>query len=69
MHLFDTLATWLRLSGNKTETASALHLQRQSLYQRLDRVMALLGHPAPGSARWGAIMVAVELELARRERT
>lgn len=69
MHLFDTLSTWLRLSGNKTETAAALHLQRQSLYQRLDRVMALLGHPAPGSARWGAIMVAVELELARRERT
>jgi purine catabolism regulator len=66
-HLFDTLATYLRRTGNKTETAQALHLQRQSLYQRLDRVMALLGHPAPGSPRWGAIMVAVELEQAQRE--
>lgn len=64
--LFDTLATYLRQSGRKTDTAAALHLQRQSLYQRLDRVLRLLGHPQPGSDRWAAIGLAVELERARR---
>jgi len=65
--LFDTLATYIRHSCNKTETAAALHLQRQSLYQRLDRVMRALGRPEPSSSRWAAITVAVELEVARRE--
>ncbi len=65
--LFETLATYLRQSGRKTDTAAALHLQRQSLYQRLERVLALLGHPEPGSDRWAAIGLAVELERARRQ--
>ncbi len=65
--LFDTLTTYLRHSCNKTETAAALHLQRQSLYQRLDRVMRVLGRPEPASSRWAAITVAVELEVARRQ--
>ena len=64
--LVDTLATYLRHSGNKTTSAAALHLQRQSLYQRLDRIMATLGHPEPGSGRWAAIALATELETARR---
>ncbi len=64
--LVDTLATYLRHSGNKTTTAGALHLQRQSLYQRLDRIMTTLGHPTPGSGRWAAIALATELETARR---
>jgi purine catabolism regulator len=66
-HLVDTLATYLRHSGNKTATAGALHLQRQSLYQRLDRIMATLGHPRPGTGRWAAIALATELETARRQ--
>ncbi len=64
--LFETLATYLRHSGNKTETATALHLQRQSLYQRLEKIFELLGDVPPGSARLGGLMVAVELESARR---
>ena len=64
--LVETLAMYLRHSGHKTDTAAALHLQRQSLYQRLDRIMAALGHPEPGSSRWGALTLAVELEVARR---
>jgi len=64
--LLETLAMYLRQSGRKTDTAAALHLQRQSLYQRLDRIMAALGHPEPGSQRWGALTLAVELEVARR---
>lgn len=64
--LFETLSTYLRHSCRKTETAAALHLQRQSLYQRLDRIMALLGRPDTRSDRWAAITVAVEVERARR---
>ena len=64
--LFETLATYLRYSGSKTDAAAALHVQRQSLYQRLDRIMVALGHPVPGSSRWGALALAVELEVARR---
>ena len=57
---------YLRHSGQKTDAAAALHLQRQSLYQRLDRIMVALGRPVPGSSRWGAVALAVELEVARR---
>ncbi|RKT80000.1 CdaR family transcriptional regulator [Terracoccus luteus] len=64
--LFETLALYLRHSANKTETAARLHVQRQSLYQRLERIMAVLGHPQPGTSRWAAIALAVELETARR---
>lgn len=66
-HLFDTLVAYLRHSCNKTETAAALHVQRQSLYQRLDRIMKALARPEPPSDRWAAITVAVELEVARRQ--
>jgi purine catabolism regulator len=64
--LFTTLATYLRHGTSKTETAKALHLQRQSLYQRLGRIFELIGEPVPGSAEYGALLVAVELETARR---
>jgi purine catabolism regulator len=64
--LFDTLATYVRHGASKTETAKALHLQRQSLYQRLSRVFEIIGEPVPGSAEYGALLVAVELETARR---
>jgi purine catabolism regulator len=64
--LFTTLATYLRHGTSKTETAKALHLQRQSLYQRLGRIFELIGEPVPGSAEYGALLVAVEVETARR---
>jgi len=67
--LFDTLAIYLRHSGNKTDTAAALHLQRQSLYQRLERISTVLGRPVTGSSRWAAIALAVELETGRRQLT
>jgi PucR family transcriptional regulator, purine catabolism regulatory protein len=64
--LFDTLSVYLRHSGSKTGSAGALHIQRQSLYQRLAKIFELVGDPAPGSPEYGALMVAVELEAARR---
>lgn len=41
--LFKTLQELLRLNGRKAETARALHLERQSLYSRVERIEALLG--------------------------
>jgi len=64
--LLETFVAFARHEGSKTATAAALHLRRQSLYQRLDRITAALGQPPPGSARLGAAVVAAELELARR---
>ena len=51
---------------NKTDTAAEVHLQRQSLYQRLAKILAALGGPTPESPRWSGIRVAVELEMAGR---
>lgn len=41
--LTSTLEAFLECGGNKTETARKLHLERQSLYHRLDRIEGLLG--------------------------
>lgn len=41
--LTATLETFLECGGNKTETARKLHLERQSLYHRLDRIESLIG--------------------------
>ncbi len=40
--LLDTLETYLAKGGRVTETARALHLERQSLYSRLRKIEALL---------------------------
>lgn len=42
-NLVATLETFLESGGNKTETARQLHLERQSLYHRLDRIEGLIG--------------------------
>jgi len=42
--LIWTLEVLLRNGGSPTRTAAALHLGRQSLYQRIERIEALLGH-------------------------
>jgi len=67
--LLDTLSAYLRHWGSKTETAKALHLQRQSLYQRLAKISDVLGAIPAGSARRGSLAIAVELEAARRRTT
>lgn len=42
-HLMATLAAYCAHGGRKAETARSLHLERQSLYHRLDRIELLLG--------------------------
>jgi purine catabolism regulator len=41
--LLETLETYLRHAGRKTSAAGDLHLERQSLYHRLDKLRELLG--------------------------
>lgn len=43
--LVHTLEVLLRHGGSPTRAAAALHLGRQSLYQRIERIETLLGHP------------------------
>lgn len=64
--LFSTLNAYIRHCGRKTDTAAALHLQRQTLYQRLDKLFDLVGEIPPGSPRLGGLILAAEFEAARR---
>ncbi len=56
--LVHTLAVHLRHAGNRTATAAALHVHRQSLYQRLGRIEELLGHPVDDPAAHEHLVVA-----------
>ena len=60
--LLHTLETYFDSGCNKTRTAEVLHLQRQSLYGRLDRAFGLLGGDPTGTDR------ALPLHLALRLR-
>ncbi|MFI5959001.1 helix-turn-helix domain-containing protein [Cryptosporangium sp. NPDC051539] len=65
--LLETLSTYFRHLGSKTDTAAALRLQRQSLYQRLDKVFETIGEVPAGSDRLAGLLLAVEFERARRQ--
>ena len=43
LQLLPTLEAFLTYRGHKSETARALHLERQSVYHRISRIEALLG--------------------------
>jgi purine catabolism regulator len=47
--LIETLEGFFRYNGNLSETARAMHLHRNSLLYRLDRVEALLGRSLEGA--------------------
>lgn len=64
--LVATLSAYIRHWGRKVDTADALHLGRQGLYRRMETIFASLGGLRPGSGRVGAVVVATELEVARR---
>lgn len=64
--LFETLAVYAANWGSKTDAAKALRLQRQTLYQRLDKILAALGPLPAGSPRIPAVLTAVFLEQGRR---
>jgi purine catabolism regulator len=56
--LVHTLAVHLRAGGSRTRTAAALHVHRQSLYQRLARIEILLGRPVDDPAGHEQLVVA-----------
>lgn len=64
--LLDTLEAYFDAGCNKTRCAEMLHLQRQSLYGRLDRAFALLGGDPTGTPR--ALPLHLALKLRHRIR-
>lgn len=42
--LLSTLREHLKVDGHKTEAAQGLYIQRRTLYNRLDRISAIIGH-------------------------
>ncbi|SHM39847.1 PucR family transcriptional regulator [Cryptosporangium aurantiacum] len=56
--LVRTLELYLRHGTNVTRTAAALHLRRQSLYQRLERIESLLGHAPADPDLYPALLAA-----------
>lgn len=64
--LLPTLQTYLDHGGSKSATASALHIQRRSLYHRLERVERLLGKDLDAIEHRMRLYLAVRsLELLR----
>ncbi|MGX4692153.1 PucR family transcriptional regulator [Streptomyces sp. JNUCC 63] len=62
--LLATLETYFATGCNKTRTAAELHLQRQSLYARLERAFDVLGGDPTGTPR--ALPLHLALRLYRR---
>lgn len=62
--LVHTVEMFFDCGANKTETAHRLHLQRQTLYQRLNRISQYLGHDISDPAVLPALHVAVNLRRA-----
>ena len=59
--LLKTLNIYLQCKGSKTETAEQLHIVRQTLYHRLDKIYELIGNDFMESYKRQAIEVAISL--------
>lgn len=59
--LLDTLATWLDCGCNTAHAARKLHLERQSMHQRLRRIFELCGGDPRDSGRLAALHLAARL--------
>ncbi|MGG7101914.1 PucR family transcriptional regulator [Rhodococcus sp. 24CO] len=57
--LTRTLEVHLRHGCSATRSAAALHLGRQSLYQRLDRIRALLGYDPSTPSMYATLLLAL----------
>lgn len=58
-NLSRTLEVYLRHGSSATRCATALHIGRQSLYQRLDRIRDLLGYDPSTPALTGTLLLAL----------
>jgi purine catabolism regulator len=59
--LLDTLATWLDCGCNTAHAARELHVERQSMHQRLRRIFELCGGDPRESGRLAALHLAARL--------
>ena len=59
--LLDTLATWLDSGCNTAQAARELHLERQSMHQRLRRIFELCGGDPRETRRLAALHLATRL--------
>ena len=66
--LMPTLEAYLMLSGNKTEVAKSLHIERRSLYHRLERIRSLIGADIDHPDRQLGLRIAVRGLGYRRKR-
>jgi purine catabolism regulator len=62
--LVATLDVHLRHGCSATRSAAALHIGRQSLYQRLDRIRSLLGFDPTAAAVYPSMLLAVNASRA-----
>lgn len=62
--LMDTMAACFDAMDNKTEACSVLGIQRQTLYNRLDKVARVTGASRDDSGRWPLMLFAAKLALA-----
>lgn len=67
LHLLPTLAAYLEHGTNKSAAAKALHLERRSLYHRLDKVAGLIGKDLADAETCTRLHVALKaLAILRR---
>jgi purine catabolism regulator len=67
--LVETLKVWLDSGCNTAQTARELHLERQSMHQRLQRIFSLCGGDPRGTGRLAALHLATRLaQLPRAAR-
>jgi purine catabolism regulator len=55
-----TLRACLEADGNKSDAAASLHIQRRTLYNRLDRIAALLGRSLEDAATRQSLYLATK---------
>ncbi|WP_308465119.1 PucR family transcriptional regulator [Rathayibacter soli] len=59
--LLETLNRWLDYGCNASEAARALHIERQSMHNRLTRIFALIGGDPRGTGRLAGLHLATRL--------
>ncbi|NMR31511.1 PucR family transcriptional regulator [Crystallibacter degradans] len=59
--LLETLDEWLASGCNTAETARVMHLERQSLYNRLEKIFELIGGDPRGTDRLAGLHLAARL--------
>lgn len=66
--LLHTLEVFFDCAANKTETARRLHLRRQTLYQRLDKLSRVLGREVTDPATLADLQVAARIHQVLESR-